>query len=518
MCGRMKFTNPVIPGFYPDPSICRVGDDYYLVNSSFEFFPGVPVWHSKDLVHWVQVGNILTRESQLPLKGCRTSGGIFAPTLRWHDNKFYMVTTNVTNGGNFYVWSEHIEGPWSDPVFIDQKGIDPSLFWDDDGTVYFQSTHRDGNGKACIAQSVLDLPSGKRLSETKVIWYGTGGKAPEGPHMYKINGWYYLMIAEGGTEYGHMETIARSQCPWGPFEGCPHNPIVTHRQTQPYLCPFQGLGHADLTEDQNGRWWMVFHAIRPTQYMLHHIGRETMLAPVEWDKDGWPRVNGGNLILNPVEAGVLPASEDAELPAEWTDDFDSDVLAPCWNFLRNPERSHYSHTRHPGCITLMGSETRLDDTGSPAFVGVRQRSFCTVVEVQIPYLHVGADGCVGVTVFHTAQHHYDLTIRRSGDGYVSCLRKRVADILVESDPVPVSPEETISLRIESDRYEYRFLLKDKHGNDSLIGKGSTQLLSTEVMSAGTFTGCYFALFAEGDAEAAFDRVCIHNLKECENSI
>ena len=207
----LTYQNPILPGFYPDPSICRVGEDYYLVNSSFEFFPGVPLWHSRDLVNWEQKGYVLTRESQLPLRNGRTSGGIFAPTIRCHNGRFYMITTNVTDGGNFFVWTDDINGEWSDPVWIDHEGIDPSLFWDDDGKVYYAGTGRYEQG---IYQFEIDLETGKKLSDTKIIWKGTGGKCPEGPHMYKINSWYYLMIAEGGTEYGHKETIARSRSVW----------------------------------------------------------------------------------------------------------------------------------------------------------------------------------------------------------------------------------------------------------------------------------------------------------------
>jgi xylan 1,4-beta-xylosidase len=206
----MPYANPIIPGFYPDPSVCRVGDDYYLVTSSFEYFPGVPVFHSRDLLHWRQIGHCLTRDSQLPLLSVRSSGGIYAPTIRHHNGRFYMVTTNVNGGGNFYVFTDDPAGEWSEPVFVEQGGIDPSLFFDDDGTVYFTSTGDNG-----IYQSILNIQTGKRLSEIRHLWTGTGGRYPEAPHLYRINGRYYLMMAEGGTEYGHMETIARGDSPWG---------------------------------------------------------------------------------------------------------------------------------------------------------------------------------------------------------------------------------------------------------------------------------------------------------------
>ena len=196
----MTYENPILPGFYPDPSICRVGEDYYLVNSSFEFFPGVPLWHSRDLLHWEQLGYVLTRESQLPLVDCRTSGGIFAPTIRYHDGRFYVITTNVTGGGNFFVWTDDIRGEWSDPIWIDHQGIDPSLFWDADGKVYYTGTHTDENGNNCIGQFEIDLETGAKLSETKVHLVRHRRQMPGGtahvPH------WRLVLLDDCRGRYG----------------------------------------------------------------------------------------------------------------------------------------------------------------------------------------------------------------------------------------------------------------------------------------------------------------------------
>ena len=240
----MSYRNPVLPGFHPDPSVCRVGEDYYLVTSSFEYFPGVPIFHSRDLVHWRQIGHCLTRPSQLPLERAPSSTGIYAPTIRHHDGTFYMITTNVSDGRHFYVSAQDPAGEWSEPVWVDVReqiggSIDPSLFFDDDGRVYLTCT---GPGWK-IFQVEIDLASGKLLSEPRLISRGTGNRCPEGPHLYKIGGFYYLMLAEGGTEYGHLESIARGESPWGPFTPCPHNPILTHRNVD---SPVQATGHADL--------------------------------------------------------------------------------------------------------------------------------------------------------------------------------------------------------------------------------------------------------------------------------
>ena len=325
----MQFTNPVIPGFYPDPSICRVGDDYYLVTSTFEYFPGVPVFHSKDLINWRQIGHCLLSKEQLSLERSWSSGGIFAPTIRYHDGWFYMSTTNVSGIGNFYVRSKHPKGPWSDPITVRQKGIDPSILFDDDGRVYFHtsSTYDQGHG---IYQSEIDIATGEILSEIRLIWKGTGGASPEAPHLYKINGLYYLMIAEGGTEYGHMETIARSSSPFGPFEPCPYNPILSNRSMQSSI---HATGHADLVQAQDGSWWAVCLAIRPPSYPLrHHLGREVHLAPVTWTDDGWPIIGDGGRIKPVMDAPQLPEVRWPDKPVR--DDFDDVQLGFDWIFLR----------------------------------------------------------------------------------------------------------------------------------------------------------------------------------------
>lgn len=505
----MKYRNPIIPGFYPDPSVCRVDGTYYLVNSSFEFFPGVPLYRSSDLVNWQQSGYVLTRESQLPLTGCRTSGGIFAPTIREHQGRFYMITTNMGRSPqNFIVHTDDINGEWSDPVLLDQRGIDPSLFWDDDGKCYYVGTHSVGD-RQCIGQFELDPDTGERLSETKPVWYGTGGRCPEGPHIYKINGMYYLMIAEGGTEYGHMETIARSDHVWGPFESCPHNPILTHRDHTPSFSDlasgyvdFQGTGHADLVQDSGGGWWILFHAVRPSVSQLHHIGRETMLAPVEWE-DGWPVVNGGRAVEAVMETRDAPGVERApdgfarQNPFEVQADFTaSDRLSCEWAYLRSPHRERYQFDNG---LVLTAGEDVLDGTGSPTFTGVRQRQFDSQVEAVLE-LQPREGLQAGLTVFHTNEHHYDLIAAVQDGKRCVFLRKRVGDMVTESQRAELPAGGRIALRIRSHKRGYEFWAGPQDGGLQKIGEGRSQLLSTEVM-AGTFTGCFFGLFCQG-AEGA----------------
>ena len=489
----MRFRNPVIPGFHPDPSICRVGEDYYLVTSSFEYFPGVPVFHSLDLIHWRQIGHCLTRPSQLPLEGTQSSHGIYAPTIRFHNGRFYMVTTNVgmvssdvARGGNFYVWTEDPAGAWSEPVWVDQEGIDPSLLFDDDGTVYLTSSEN--------RQSVIDIATGKRLSDVRRSWPGTGGSYLEAPHLYKINGLYYLMAAEGGTGRGHMVTIARSQAPWGPFEPCPYNPILSNRALA--AGQLQATGHGDLVQAQDGSWWIVFLAIREIPGLfprVHILGRETCLAPVSWTQDGWPVVNGTGTAGLEVEADCLP-QHPWEAGPDY-DNFDEPALRPCWNFLRNPRPEDWSLADRKGWLRLTGSAVTLNDVGSPAFVGRRQQHWncraCALVEFEPQ--REGEEA--GLSVFMNERHHYEIAVTRQDGRRCIIVRRRVGALSDVAARFTVHPG-LLELGVRADQHRYRFTWAHLDHRPSVIAEGETRYLSTE--TAGGFTGVYFGLHATGN--------------------
>ncbi|WP_435736020.1 family 43 glycosylhydrolase [Cellulosimicrobium sp. PMB13] len=312
-------TLPVLPGFHPDPSVVRVGDLYYLACSSFEYAPGVPVFRSPDLVAWELVGHALDRPSQLALAQAGPSGGIYAPTLRHHDGRFWLVTTNVNDGpGHLLVSATDPAGPWSEPVRIDAGGIDPDLAWDDDGTCYL--TWSDGG----IVQAELDPTTGELLTAPRTVWQGTGGQHPEGPHLYRVGSWWYLLIAEGGTGHGHAVTVARGSTPSGPFEACPDNPVLTARGTR---SPVQNTGHADLVQRPDGSWAAVFLGVRPDGRFpgWHVLGRETFAAEVSW-VDGWPRV--GRALQPHATPAVESTLGDVRLPRDWVaaSAFPGDVL------------------------------------------------------------------------------------------------------------------------------------------------------------------------------------------------
>lgn len=489
----MLYRNPIIPGFHPDPSICRVGDDFYLVTSSFEYFPGVPVFHSRDLVNWKQIGHCLTRNSQLPLDKCRSSGGIYAPTIRYHAGRFYMVTTNVTHRGNFYVHTDNPAGEWSEPVWVDQPGIDPSLLFDDDGKVYFVSngTKDYAGNRGSFQSEILDLATGK-LGPCRHLWNGTGGAYPEGPHVFKKDGWYYLLLAEGGTEFGHMVTIARSKSVWGPFEPCPHNPILSHRSIDTRL---QSTGHSDLVADAAGQWWIAFLACRHVGYpKMHHIGRETCLAPVEW-KDGWPIVNAGRAVPLEVET-------DRPIPKQipstgFTDSFTSPKLGLQWNFRRNPDDSAWSLTRAPGHLSLRCIPTTLSDVASPAFLGCRQEHLACQASVELDFTPQSLADEAGFTVIMNEQYRCDLAITTRGGRRVALLRRCLGSLIAEPSNHPIPAGKAV-LRLTATPEWYTFSIEPAGGQPITLGKVEARHLSTEL--AGGFTGVYLGMYATGNGQ------------------
>ena len=485
----MKYNNPIIPGFNPDPSICRVGEDFYLVTSTFEYFPGVPIYHSKNLVNWELINYCLTTDTQLPLEGAEASGGIYAPTIRYHEGVFFMTTTNVSNGGNFIVHTKDIYGKWSEPAYVDQGGIDPSLFWDDDGTCYFVSNGLDLQGRVSIFLCELDPFTGKKHTETKLISYGCGGRYPEAPHIYKKNGYYYLMLAEGGTEYGHMETIMRSKSIYGPFEECPHNPILSHRNTPG---PIQATGHADIVEDQNGNWWLVCLAIRPIKNMqLHHLGRESFLAPVIWNDKGWPVVGNDGTIDFEMD-GPLPGPTPQKIDRSFSDSFNKDALDLRWTFVRNPRRECYALEK---CrLTLKGGKDSLSTPlGHPTMIAVRQEEFNVEMEAQLEG-DIGTGQYSGISAFYNNDYHYDIFVTKEQGSYAVCLRKRVADIEVITAYCKLDYKGSIRLKLIANDEWYTFLY-ERDGEFIELGKGATSLLCTEV-NGRSFTGTFLGVFSE----------------------
>ncbi|WP_194924454.1 glycoside hydrolase family 43 protein [Catenulispora pinisilvae] len=474
---------PVLPGFHPDPSVCRVGEDYYLVCSSFEYFPGVPVFHSRDLVHWRQIGNALDRPSQLRLSRAGSSGGIYAPTLRHHDGRFWLITTNASGeGGNLLVTATDPAGPWSEPVMLPGvPGIDPDLAWDQDGTCWCTV--------AGVSQVRLDPHTGKVLGEPHRIWSGTrGAKAPEAPHLYRIGEYWYLMIAEGGTERGHAVSIARGPAPTGPFQACPANPILTHRGEEH---PVQNTGHADLVQGPDGSWWMVFLGVRPGGGTpgWHVLGRETFLAPVEW-VDGWPVVGE---VTSDLSGIPWPLQEQADEPVR--DDFDDSSLRPQWISLRDRPEEFCTTAERPGWLTLRARGTSLD-AADVVFVGRRQQHLSCRADVLID----AADGRGGLAVRLDEHHHYEI---ETGDGEVRVVA-RIGPLrtVVASQPVPAGPlvlsvqiteKQAEDARSGPDTVSFAVAGPEADGGSTDLAALDGRYLSTEV--AGGFTGRVIGMYA-----------------------
>lgn len=485
-----QYTNPILPGFYPDPSICRVGSDYYLVTSSFEYFPGIPIFHSRDLVSWRQIGHVLTRPSQLALSGVESSQGIFAPTIREHAGTFYVVSTNVSAGGSFLVTARDPAGPWSDPIWVREGEftMDPSLAFTSDGRVLY--LRHSGGERGGAYQAELDVATGKLLAEPQLLWRGTGGVWPEGPHLYEVDGRYFLMLAEGGTSTNHRVTVARSAAPFGPFEPNPHNPILTHAD-RPHE-PIQATGHADLVQTEAGDWWIVLLGIRRWDGQHHHLGRETFLAPVRWTEAGWPAVDGPLGLA--MTAQRLPALHPWPAPGT-RDDFDAATLGFDWNFVRNPRENAWSLEARPGYLRLSGSNVSLDDIGSPAFLGRRQRHFRVRARVALDFQPTSSAERAGLTLRANERNHYDLALSGAPGARQVELWTRVSGntARVAARAVPDGPVE-LAIDAFPDRYEMSVVLAERL---EPLGVAPTAALSTE--AAGGFTGVYVGMFASTSA-------------------
>ena len=469
-----RFSNPVIGGFHPDPSVCRVGEDYYLACSSFEYFPGVPIFHSRDLVHWRQIGNALDRPDQLDLPPeTQSSGGIYAPTLRHHAGRFWMITTNASAGRHLIVSAEKAEGPWSDPIWFDLAGIDPDLAWDADGNCWCTVSG--------LQQARIDPEHGTILEGPWPVWSGTGLQHPEAPHLYHRDDWWYLLIAEGGTHTGHCVSVARGRSPRGPFEPAPANPILTHRSTDR---PIQSTGHADLVQAPDGGWWLMLLGTRPRGRHpgFHVLGRETFLTPVSW-VDDWP------VVAPVVESGTAPDVWHPWPTESERDDFDDSTLAPYWISPRSRPEGSWSLNERPGWLILHTTGETLDRPGA-TFLGRRQQH----PEARVATRLEPGEGRAGLSVRIDEAHHYDLEVSdgearvvvRIGPARQIVARRAVPpgplDLMVEVRTTdPVSPTLTASDLTPSNLKPSDLTASDRAGGPTGVEAGGpdTVVLSVD---------------------------------------
>lgn len=499
-----NFRNPILSGCYPDPSICRAGDDFYLVTSTFEYFPGLPIFHSRDLVHWRQIGHALTRESQLPLQGVHSSGGLYAPTIRYHDGTFYIINTLVggkAQWGNFIVTAGNPAGPWSEPYWLDgADGFDPSLFFDADGRAWYVGSRMARNsqfeGHTEIWLQELDLQAMRLIGEPVVLWEGAlkGARWAEAPHIYKIGEYYYLMIAEGGTAQHHAVTVARGKNISGPYEANPGNPVLTHRHLG-LDYPIVGVGHADLVDTPSGEWWAVLLGMRPYGGYYYNLGRETFLVPVRWEED-WPVFSPGKgKVEFEYPAPNLPPQPWPQLPAR--DDFDTNTLSFAWNSLRTSPERFASLSERPGYLRLHLQPERLSENASPSFIGRRQQHINFYAQTEFEFLPGAPNECAGLALTQSPDFHYLLVVTLEEKPAIQLVRRAsgVEEILARA-PISVP---RIRLKVEAREQSYNFYYTDKAGNwQPLLENVDGRILSTPV--AGGFLGAYLGMVASSNGQ------------------
>ncbi len=508
------FYNPILPGWYSDPSVCTNGQgDYFMVCSTFSYFPGVPIFHSRDLVNWTQIGHVLSRTSQLVnLQRQHVSGGIFAPDIKYnpHNKTYYMVTTNV-GAGNFFVKTTDPFGEWSDPIMLPEVGgIDPSFFFDEDGRAYIVNNDDAPDGKPeysghrTIRVQEFDVKADRTIGPRKILV--NKGVHPEekpiwieGPHMYKINGKYFLMDAEGGTGTWHSEVIFRADSPMGPFTPWKKNPILTQRQLDPKRPdPVTCAGHADLLQTKEGDWWAVFLACRPIDNDFENLGRETFLMPVRWSDDGFPYMTQGDetVPLTLKRPGVKRAAEVTFGNFEETVEFDTPKLGLQWLTLRAPGTDLYSLTSNPGYLTLQCADLSAKDRCTPAFVARRMQHHQFECTTRMKFTPADDQESAGLLLFKDETHQYYLCVAQKGKAKSISLRKigTGADEVVAENTLKAKQKE-LELKVVSRGKVYDFYYRTAGSKKwtQLCADVDAGYLSTR--TAGGFTGTVIGPYA-----------------------
>ena len=509
-----QYRNPVLQGFYPDPSITRVGDDYYLVTSTFSYFPGIPVFHSRDLVGWTQIGNAIDRPGQLDFGRLGLSRGVFAPAIEHRNGTFYILNTCVDCGGNFVVTATNPAGPWSNPVWLPEieGGIDPSLFFDADGSAWILNNgpppgkplyegHRaiwiqrfDPATKKMVGPRTMLVNGGVDI-RTKPIWI-------EGPHIFRKDGFYYLIAAEGGTAEGHSQVVLRSRTVTGPYLPNPANPILTQRdlpRDRPH--PVTSAGHADFVETAAGEWWATFLAVRPYRGNLYNTGRETFLLPVTWE-NGWPRITRPKqpipyLHLRPRLPRSTPAAPTSGAFA-MRDEFNGPALPPHWMMMRNPRERWYDLAS--GSLRLKARPVDLGDTANPSFLARRQQHLNATASTSVRFAPERAGDEAGLVALQNDDHWYFLAVAQAEEGPVVKLERRAgpddpaSGTVIASALLPPGARGPVGLRIAARGGAYDFFYAAREGAWRPLAQGvDGTILSTDV--AGGFVGAVFGVHA-----------------------
>ncbi len=513
----MTLKNPILPGFYPDPAICKVGTDYYMVTSTFVYFPGIPIFHSKDLQNWKQIGSAIDRPAQMDFMGEQISRGLFAPSINFNNGTYYITCTDIDNGGNFILTAKNPAGPWSKPIYIrEARGIDPSLFFEGNKTYIIYNSEPPENkslysGHRTVRMYELDPATLKVMGTEKILVNGGVdlSKKPvwiEAPHIYKRNGYYYLMAAEGGTSVNHSEVILRSNDVWGPYIPYEKNPILTQRHLDPKRKdPISSVGHADLVDGPDGNTYAVFLAVRPYERDFYNTGRETFIAPVKW-VDNWP-------IINPDHEEVqykyqvswnedkpknqLPLSGNFDLKIPFKDSLNNQFL-----FLRTHNNSWYNFKENKNALTLKLLPETIMGKGNPAFIGRRQQHLLSSASTEMVFSTKKAKEKAGLVIFQNETHFYYLCKSYDHDKNVIQLFKgnpatKEMDLVKQVD-IP-GTQKNIYLKIDADKDVYSFWYGLKENDMKLLqDKVDGKYLSTAV--AGGFVGALYGIYATADGE------------------
>lgn len=512
---QMTLKNPILPGFYPDPAICRVGADYYMVTSTFVYFPGIPVFHSKDLKNWKQIGSGINRITQMDFMGEQTSRGLFAPAINYNKGIFYITCTDIDNGGNFIITAKSPSGPWSDPVYIKEaRGIDPSLFFDGDKAFILYNSDPPENkslysGHRTVRMYELNLNSLKVIGSEKILVNGGVdiSKKPvwiEAPHIYKRNGYYYLMAAEGGTSVNHSEVILRSHDVWGPYIPYEKNPILTQRHLDPKRKnPISSVGHADLVDGPDGNTYAVFLGVRPYEGDFYNTGRETFIAPVKWI-DNWPVINPDHQeVQYEYQVSWKEEKHKNQLPITGNFDFKvpfKDSLNTQFLFLRTQNPSWYNFTENKEALTIKLLPETIMGKGNPAFIGRRQQHLVSSASTEMDFSTNKQNEKAGLVIFQNENHFYYICKSYDkGRNVIQLLKGNPVsnnmELLKQIDLPGVHKKVYFKINSERDLYSFWFGLKENEWTlvkDQVDGK----FLSTAVAKG--FVGALYGVYATSE--------------------
>ena len=530
--GQEKFSNPIIRGGYPDPSICKVGDTFYLVNSSFEYFPGLPIHKSKDLINWELIGYGLNRKSQVDstvnLVDVQSNGGIHAPTIRYKDGVYYIITTNVyydekekkAEMVNFIITAKNPAGPWSDPIHIlGAPGIDPDLFFDDDGKVWYvgnqmpENPNFDGEGEIWLQE--LDINEFKLVGEKHLLWRGAcGGVWAEGPHMYKKDGRYYLLIAEGGTSFNHAVMVALSDNIEGPYISNPRNPIITSRHLS-YDNWVNSTGHGDIIQLDDGRNYMVLLGIRNQIERGSNMGRETFLAPVTWEREPFEWKDTKHLwpVVSP-KTGRIELSNDLvfnnsiqNIETSFKDNFESDNLNLKWNFRRYPIENIFHLDKKDQRLNLICHPNKIKERGRAALLGFKQTESSFEYLTQM-HFEPNTDGSeAGISFFQKDDNYINFTlIKDDGKHYLQAHVVKNGELIFTKKEHLEQFKDQIKFKVIANKEVYKLYFSTKGTYFSLFAT-----LDGSSLKSNGYTGVHLGLYATSNGKetkdsASFDYV------------